>query len=76
VAARYWRRLASRLAKWITGPGQSPHCARDGESHLAEHFGAGLVTTAHDFGRMGTRPSHPELLDWLANEFVVRRLPA
>ena len=34
------------------------------------HFGRGIVSTANDFGRMGGQPSNPELLDYLANQFV------
>jgi hypothetical protein len=36
------------------------------------HFGRGIVASPSNFGRLGSRPSHPELLDWLATEFVAR----
>ena len=58
------------LAKWITDPA-NPLTYRVIVNRIWEHhFGAGLVATPNDFGRMGSRPSHPELLDWLANQFV------
>jgi hypothetical protein len=58
------------LAKWITDPA-NPLTARVMVNRIWQHhFGAGIVATPNDFGRMGTRPTNPELLDWLANQFV------
>jgi hypothetical protein len=60
----------SALAKWMTDP-RNPLTARVAVNHLwARHFGKPLVPTVFDFGRKGTPPSHPELLDWLAVELI------
>jgi hypothetical protein len=62
------RRL--RLAAWITDP-RNPLFGRVIVNRLWHyHFGAGLVETPNDFGFNGGRPSHPELLDWLATELL------
>ncbi len=59
-----------KLADWISDP-ENPLTARVMVNRIwGYHFGRGIVATPNDFGRMGTRPSHPELLDWLANQFV------
>jgi hypothetical protein len=58
------------LARWITLAG-NPMTARVMVNRIWQHhFGAGIVRTPSNFGRLGEPPTHPELLDWLADRFI------
>lgn len=58
------------FADWLTGP-TNPLPARVMVNRMWHHvFGQGIVTTTGDFGFAGAKPTHPELLDWLASEFT------
>ncbi|MFN7946205.1 MAG: PSD1 and planctomycete cytochrome C domain-containing protein [Blastocatellia bacterium] len=61
-----------QMAAWIANA-ENPLTARVAVNRIWQyHFGRGIVRTPSDFGATGDRPSHPELLDWLATEFIRR----
>ena len=65
------RRLA--LARWLRHPKNVLTWRSIANRLWHHHFGRGIVETPNDFGRMGSTPTHPELLDWLAQELLRRQ---
>jgi mono/diheme cytochrome c family protein len=60
------------LAEWLASD-RNPLVARVMVNRIFQHhFGRGIVRSPNDFGSLGERPTHPELLDWLASEFVAK----
>ncbi len=71
-ATTSWRRRG--FAEWLAST-ENPLTARVMVNRIWQHhFGEGIVRTPNNFGKMGERPTHPELLDWLATEFVAEGL--
>ena len=58
------------LAKWLTDPSNSLSARVMANRIWQWHFGSGIVASSNDFGSLGERPSHPQLLDWLAQKFI------
>ncbi len=69
-ATSTWRRRG--FAEWVASP-DNPLTARVMVNRLWQHhFGEGIVRTPSNFGKLGEQPLHPELLDWLASQFVAK----